>query len=434
MQTEIKEESTEVKETTMTVDELLGAPGAESVMTPEEKKPSVLQSPEMDMSFLNDQIQEGPQEEETPAAGEGGEGGEGGQGEGGEGAPAADATGLEQPGGTEEGAPAPEGGEDPNKKKAGRPTNLVSITKALIEDKTLIGFDDDKKIEDYNAEDFVELIKTNIAENKRKLDETVRGEFFQALPPQLQQAYTYYAKGGQDLTGMFRALAQSNEVKNVNIESEEGQRYAIRSYLTATNYGSAEEIEDEINSFADRGDLQKKAEQFKPKLDAMQEQIVQQKIQQQEESNRQRAEQSQIYMQSMYDTLNKPELNGIPLDNQIQHKLFAGLTNANYESINGQQTNLLGHLLEKNQWVEPNHGLIAEVLWHLSDPEGYKEAVSKQAKRDTHSEVHRKLKTESQSKGASAHVEEEVEDSGRSTKQPTVSRPGKTFFSPIEHK
>jgi hypothetical protein len=51
------------------------------------------------------------------------------------------------------------------------------------------------------------------------------------------------------------------------------------------------------------------------------------------------------------------------------------MVSAQYPSITGKPTNLLGHLLEKYQFVEPNYGLITEALWLLSDPDGYRQNV-----------------------------------------------------------
>ena len=74
-------------------------------------------------------------------------------------------------------------------------------------------------------------------------------------------------------------------------------------------------------------------------------------------------------------------MNGLELDNRTQNMLYAGLVQSNYPSISGRQTNMLGHLLEKNiSGVEPNHSLIAETLWLLADPDGYKQNIARNVK------------------------------------------------------
>jgi hypothetical protein len=268
-------------------------------------------------------------------------------------------------------------------------------------------FEDDKKLEDYSAEDFEELLEANFTQYTNKMGEELAGQFFQSLPAEMQQAYDYIANGGQDLKGMFSALAASREVFELDVQSERGQKEAIRSYLNATGFGTPEEIEDEIYAYEDRGDLEKKAKQFKPKLDAMQQQMVNQRIVEQEKQANMRREQSQKYIESVYTALEPGKLNDLDLDNRTQNMLYAGLVQSNYPSISGKQTNMLGHLLEKYQWVEPRHDLIAEALWLLADPDGYKTKVRSVQDKETNTKVLRTLKTEQSTKSVSSEQEEQ---------------------------
>ena len=226
---------------------------------------------------------------------------------------------------------------------------------------------------------------------------------------------------------MFQALASSTEIKELDISNENGQKQIIRAYLQATNYGTPEEIEDELYSLEDRGELNKKAKQFKPKLDAMSEQIVKQKVQQQEAQARQRAEHSQKYIENVYNTLEKGELNGLKLDNRTQNMLYAGLVQSNYPSISGKQTNMLGHLLEKYQWVEPRHDLIAEALWLLSDPEGYRKTINTSVTTENNKETFRKLKTEQSMKSTTSMPEDNRETTYR--RPEGIVKPKRNFFN-----
>lgn len=304
----------------------------------------------------------------------------------------------------------------------------ISVAKDLIEKGLMLPFEDGTKVEDYTPEDVAELFQANIKQKEEALQGQVTQQFFESLPPLMQQAYGYIHEGGTDLEGMFRALSQTSEIQNADIATEDGQKYTVRTFLQATNFGSPDEIEDEINTLDDRGDLKKRAEQFKPKLDGMQEQIVNQKIQDAAAQTKQRQAQSQGYIDSVYSTLEKGDLNGMKLDNQTQNMLYVGLTQSNYPSISGKQTNLLGHLLEKHQWVEPNHPLLAEALYLLQDPEGYKKSLGAEVKKDVEVAAVRALKSEQQ-KIASGTVAEEADTSvGKS--RPGVQRtPGKNFFA-----
>lgn len=344
---------------------------------------------------------------------------------------------LSQPGGSEEDN---EGGagdnldSDDDKNKGGRPTALVSATKALMEKGILKPFQNDKgedePIDNYTAKDFQELLEANFEQQRTELEKSVPEQFYNSLPQELQDIYAYVANGGTDIKGILLDAANRHEVAEIDVTKPQGQKDAIRTYLYATGYGTPEEIEDEIFSLEDRGELEKKANQFKPKLDAMQEQIVQQRVAEQKAQATKRKEQSKKYVENVYGTLEKGELNGIALDENVQNMLYVGLTQSNYPSVSGKQTNMLGHLLEKYQWKEPRHDLVAEALWLLADPEGYRETVKNTVKKDVNTETVRKLKTEQQSgKSTGSHVQESnSEGAGRSVKKAGIPKPSRSFF------
>ena len=426
-----KEETTSVAQVDIDLGDILGT-GADTVMLANEaanKKPSVFSRTKPDTKFLDKPVEETAGTEEKPV-----------EEEISEAATEILDAGIENPIAEEisepqmDNDPLAQPGEEFNSEddqnKGGRPTALVSATKKLIEKGLLTPFVDDKGNEEdlskYTAEDFEELISANFQSSEAKVGNQVAGQFFESLPEELQYAYKYVADGGQDIKGMFQALAQSQEVKEIDTKSETGQKYAIRAYLSATNYGTPEEIEDEIYSLEDRGELEKKANQFKPKLDKMQEDVLNRRVAQQEQEAKQRAAQSQKYIDTVYSTLEKGNLNGLTLDNKTQNMLYAGLVQSNYPSMSGKQTNMLGHLLEKYQWQEPRHDLIAEALWLLADPDGYKNNISKGTKKVEAQKTLRTLKTEQATKSAGS-VQEESEPHQRKVSR-GVQRPKKNFF------
>lgn len=302
--------------------------------------------------------------------------------------------------------------EEEEVKKTGRPSiqkeGLVELTKKLIEKGQLIPFDDDKPIDKYTIQDFEELMEANFSEKEKKLGSEVSQQFFQALPEEFQFAYKYVSDGGTDLKGLFRTLAQVEEVRQMDPGNEGDAKHIVRSYLQATNFGSPEEIEEEITAWEDRGEIEAKATKFKPKLDAMTERQVAYKLQQQEALRRQQAEQAQVYMDNVYKVLEPGEINGIKIDRKTQNLLFTGLTQVNYPSVSGRPTNLLGHLLEKYQYVEPDHSLLSEALWLLADPDGYKAKVRENTKKEVVAETVRKLKTEEKNKISSYTQDDEA--------------------------
>jgi len=102
-------------------------------------------------------------------------------------------------------------------------------------------------------------------------------------------------------------------------------------------------------------------------------------------------------------------VNRLKLDRKTQASLYTGLVQPQYPSISGRPTNLLGHLLEKYQFVEPNYPLIAEALWLLSDPEAYRQNLVRQGKNQQTEKTVRQLKTEQANK-ISSSVPDDQED------------------------
>jgi len=287
----------------------------------------------------------------------------------------------------------------------------------MIEEGTLFAFDDDKPLEEYTTKDFRELFEANFQERENKIRQDTPREFFNALPEELQYAAKYVADGGQDLKGLFRTLAQVEEMRQLDPSDEYDQGEIARQYLYATGFGTAEEIESEIQDWRDLNRLEQKANQFKPKLDAMQEEIVERQLAEQEQKKQMQTEQAKAYQENVYTTLANGAIGGIKLDKKVQGMLLSGLVQPNYPSISGKPTNLLGHLLEKYQFVEPRHDLIAEALWLLADPGGYKNKVREQGSKQAVEKTVRQLKTE-ESRKLTSSVDSQYEDDSRRPSAP----------------
>jgi hypothetical protein len=320
--------------------------------------------------------------------------------------------------------------EDFTKVKPGRPkiekSGLVEFLKKRIESNEMFAFDDydenKETLDDYlsklGEKDVEELWQANITNLKQEVAAETPAEFFESLPEELQYAAKYVADGGQDLKGLFLALAQVEEVRSMDPRDEDDQEGIVRSYLQASNFGTSEEIEEEINGWKELGTLEKKAKQFKPKLDSMQEQIVHAQLQEQEYRRQQQEQAANAYMQNVFEALRPAEINGLKLDKKTQAQLYSGLVQPEYPSISGKPTNLLGHLLERYQFVEPNYPLIAEALWLLSDPDSYRQTLVKQGKNQAVEQTVRQLKTEQSRKVASSYEEEETPNKSRKINRP----------------
>ena len=408
---------TSVQQIDLDIDSLFsGAPGADSIVTatdaPTEIKPNIFTKKGADLSFLDpDGSQKDPEEKVKEVSRE---------------------TAKEVLTDILDEGVVPEV-DDEVKGKGGRPktekSGLVEFLKKRIESKEMFAFDDydeakqslDEYLGGLGEKDVEELWKANVDNLKQEVAASTPAEFFQSLPEELQYAAKYVADGGSDLKGLFAALAQVEAVREMDPRDDNDQEFIVRQYLQATNFGSPEEIEEEVVTWKDLGVLEKKAKQFKPKLDSMHEQIVQAQLAEQEYKRQQQENAADAYMKNVFEALRPAEINGLKLDKKVQAQLYSGLVQPQYPSISGKPTNLLGHLLEKYQFVEPNYPLIAEALWLLSNPDDYRDSLRKQGKNAAVEQTVRQLKTEQSRKYASTYEEEEQ------TKSRKIARPQNIF-------
>ena len=422
------ENQTTVQQVDLDIDSWLGAPGAESIVTPistepTEVKPNIFSKDQVDLSFIDkdDDVDEKKKDEDD--ADEDGK------------KPEAASKNVSRETLDDVFNELDEEAEEEqsSKSKGGRPktekSGLVEFLKKRIESKEMFAFDDydesKQSLEEYLAglgeKDVEELWQANMDNLKQEVAAKTPQEFFESLPEELQYAAKYVMDGGQDLKGLFQALAQVEQVRSLNPADENDQEGIVRSYLAATGFGTEDEIEEELNTWKDLGVLEKKAKQFKPKLDQMQEEIVQSQLAEQEARKQQQEQAAQAYMQNVFEALRPAEINGLKLDKKTQAQLYSGLVQPQYPSISGRPTNLLGHLLEKYQFVEPNYPLIAEALWLLSNPDEYRQNLVKQGKNQAVEQTVRQLKTEQSRKNVSTYQED---DEPRSRK---ISRPQNIF-------
>jgi hypothetical protein len=417
---------TSVQQVDLDIDSWLGAPGADSIVTPagdikkSEVKPNIFSKGDVDLSFIDatsSEEQDDNKDSDTQSDDK----------KDIEGKVSRETTAnlfdeLDQ-----------QDNEEETKSKGGRPktekSGLVEFLKKRIESKEMFAFDDydeskqslDEYLGGLGEKDVEELWQANVDNLKQEVAAKTPKEFFESLPEELQYAAKYVMDGGQDLKGLFQALASVEQVRSLDPADETDQEGIVRSYLSATGFGTEEEIEEELTTWKDLGVLEKKAKQFKPKLDQMQEEIVQHQLVEQEARKQQQEQAAQAYMQNVFEALRPAEINGLKLDKKTQAQLYSGLVQPQYPSISGRPTNLLGHLLEKYQFVEPNYPLIAEALWLLSNPDEYRQNLVKQGKNQAVEQTVRQLKTEQSRKNVSTYQEEE------DSRPRKISRPQNIF-------
>ena len=424
-----KTQDTTVEQVDINIDELFAAaPDADAIVTPETKPKNIFSKSEgVDMTFT--------EKKEEPKAEE----------------PAVEEPKAEEPKQEEEKVKEPEAKEEKKEetatlddvldsideepteeetKKRGRKKieGIADVFEKLIKSDKIVPFDDDKPLAEYSAKDWEELIDANLEEKTNQVRKETPAKFFESLPDELKIAARYVFDGGKDLKGLFQTLAQVEETSTIDVKSERGQERVIQEYLSATGYGTAEEIAEEIEVWKDLGKLEQQALKFQPKLQKMQEKVVASKLKEQDLKKKQQEQASKDYMENVYNTLKDGALNEIKIDKKTQSMLYNGLVQPNYPSVSGRNTNLLGHLLEKYQFVEPNYALISEALWLLQDPDGYKSKIMEKGAQKTIEKTVRKLKTEQvNSGGSSLGVEQKEDSTGKRTSRKKLPRQQNIF-------
>lgn len=412
------EEVTQVTQADVNIDELFALPGAENIIVQgeeeeDEKKPNIFSSTGVDTSFLDNKPQpakpaakvETSNDDDNLLSNEDAE----------EALNELDSLISQQ-----------EDSSGRGRKKVDK-SGLVELASKMIEEGVLFPFDDDKPLDEYSAKDFRELFEANMKEKEAELSQRIPQQIFQSMPGEMQYLMDYISKGGTDLKGMMQQLSQVNEAMELDPSDPNDQEIIVRQYLSLKGDMSQDEIEDEIATFKDMDRLEQKASQFKPKLEAVREKEVARRIAEQEKQKEQQQAIANEFVDSVYGVLEKGELGGVKLDRKTQNMLYTGLVQPGYPSITGKPTNLLGHLLEKYQWVEPNHELIAEALWLLADPEGFKTKIKSQGTRAATEQTVRSLKTEQARRVGSAVVERES-DTETNKSRKTIQRANKNIF------
>jgi hypothetical protein len=214
-------DSTTVGQVDVNLDEIFGTPGAESIMLPETKEEEKTKSVFSNENLVDVTFIDKPASGETVASKE-------------EAKQEVEETIAELNNLISQEEDAGNKGR-PKVDKSG----LAELATKMIEEGTLVPFDDDKPLEEYTTKDFRELFEANFQERENKIRENTPKEFFQALPEELQYAAKYVADGGQDLKGLFRTLAQVEEIRELDPTNEYDQEEIARQYLYATNFGTS---------------------------------------------------------------------------------------------------------------------------------------------------------------------------------------------------
>ena len=306
------------------------------------------------------------------------------------------------------------GNEDENKKIAGGRV-MNNVIKKLIEEEYLLPFDDDKPLEKYTQDDIIELIKANIETKTNDVAQKTIDEFVKSLPNELQILTKYALEGGNDIKSIMQLVNKVNDISSLEVGKDD--EVIVRMYLENTNFGSQEEIEEQIKLLKDTNKLQDFSSKYKLKLDDMHNKIVQNEMEKLEKIKQQQKEFAEKYVSDVNKSLSDKKINDITLSNNKVNELINGLLSLQYDSISGRKTNKLGYLLEKYQFKEPNLKLVSEALWLLDNPDEYKQMLINKGKQEAETELKKALRTASNRDKTETNMEIDDETS---VKKPRV--------------
>lgn len=297
--------------------------------------------------------------------------------------------------------------------------SVGSAMRKMIEDGRLLQLDGDKGVDDYSEQDWIDLLEANINEAVQNSTSQAFQEDFENMSPEAKALIQYERNGGKDVKNFMMAIANAKESSDLDSSTVSGQRDIVRAYYIKKRlFKSAASLEKELDRLEDSGDLQEKAEEFKPMLEEIQVDEVNRRLAEQERQKQSLQAQLRVYNESVYNTLNQDNLNGLHITAKTKNMIFNGLTNNGFQTASGKRTNLLYHLLEQKQYIKPDHALIAEVTWLLADPEGYKKAVSDTISKQIVNDTASKLKNEQQ--GRTQNIQQQ--------ERRTLRRPQRNIF------
>lgn len=271
--------------------------------------------------------------------------------------------------------------------------DTIDYVNSLIEEGILFGFDEeDFKVKTY--EDAKEVILANKEEWTREVKEQGLEDDYSTFPTEFQYAVKYIKDGGTDMRSLFKVLSQSQELKE--LDPEKNPRETAKTYLEATNFGTEEEIEEQLNEWEDTELIEKKAKLFQPKIEKLAEEKISLKLKEQEEIKKYQQELANQYFSGVKEALVDKNINGILLNKDEQNTVYKALTENNYvSSRNGMPMNFLGKFLEEITWDKPDYKTLAELALFAKDPKAYKDKIREQGKEEIVASTERRLRTAS---------------------------------------
>ncbi len=293
-----------------------------------------------------------------------------------------------------------------DKKKPGRPPKVSSEIdfdlSPLFADETLRPFEDEAPVK--TLDDLKELILGNREAALTEAKEKVLEDYKSAFPESVKLILDYVENGGQDFDNFLKAVGKTRQITDLDVEKD--TKEIIRQYYSLQDY-TPQEIDEEIESLLDLGEdkLKQTAARLKPRLDKMQDELVNQQLEQTKEIQRQQQQAQQFFVKNVVDTLKKGSLGDIKISKDEQSDIYKALIEERYQTANGGVTNRLGALLDKIQFIEPDYALLAKITMYASDPQGFEKKIREEIKKEVAAATVRQIKQNQGNNKASGHAD-----------------------------
>lgn len=261
------------------------------------------------------------------------------------------------------------------------------------------GYDESKqKIDDYltslTYDQLEDLIDLNQDTRENKTKEEYREEFFNSLPGHLKHVAKYLADGTVDPEDVYASLMRVEQNRKLDPTDVSDQETIAKNYLTLTDFGTPQEVAEQIEEWKEANTLGKKVAAFKPKLDAMEEQQTIAYAQQAEEFKKEQEQAAAWYASSVEEVLRKGEIGGFKVDRKKQEQLYNSLLlDIQPSPRTGQPTNALWRKLEEIQVVKPDFDFFLEIADHILNRDQFIGRMKQEGANGQQSKITKELKT-----------------------------------------
>lgn len=258
------------------------------------------------------------------------------------------------------------------------PTEFLSTINDLFEKGVL---DPYEGYEIKTKEDLVNLIE----DNKRSWEDNLNTQIFeqrlQELNPQFQSIVKYGLNGGQDIQTLLETWKDVENTFSIDDTTDQGKEAIVREYLTLTNYGTPDVINEDIATWKELGKLDSKVDFYKPQLQEYHMSKVAEIEQSAMFEQQQKEQYFNMYTNEVGKVLNQDKIAGLDLDQNLKAYLYENVQPIYRSSLTNEPIDALQAVVEDLKFGEnANPEFYTELLLHATNPDAYKQMLLTQLK------------------------------------------------------